>query len=44
MIRIALDLRGPALVRLDDQPGRVAVEYHRRRVMHRDARRELGGW
>ena len=42
MIRIALDLRRPTLVRLDDEAGRVTVQHHRGRVVHGDARRELG--
>ena len=43
MERIALDLRGTALVALDEQPGRDAAQRHRGRVEERSAGNELLG-
>jgi hypothetical protein len=42
MIRIALDLCWPAFVALDDEARRIAVDRHRRGVMQRIARNDLG--
>ena len=43
MIRVAFDLRRPALVAFDEQPGRDAAERHRRREEERLAGDELFG-
>src|SRR5690606_15071267 len=42
VVRVPLDLRRPALAALGEEPDPVPVERHRRRIVARDAGRDLG--